>query len=234
MIFEYPYNPVIEDFEKGGVLSFNAIMKIFENAGSGHSDWAGYGVFSISGLSKGWVLTDWQIEVFEYPKHGDKILAQTWSEGLSSPLVANRNFLLYKNGEVCARGTSRWIIIDFESGRPTKIEPAYLEKYGVEDKTVFDEKKLTRIPTPETWTAEVTLPVRRADIDFNNHVHNLTYLDYAMELLPAGHYKNMRIAYKTGLKDGSSAKVSYAQVDGAHIVNICDGEGPLACQLMFS
>ncbi|MCQ2574446.1 MAG: thioesterase, partial [Treponema sp.] len=111
MFFEYPYKPVFEDFNKEAALTINALVKILENSGSGHSDMAGDNVFDMHNRANAWVLTEWQIEVQDYPKYGDQIKAETWSEGLSSPLVANRNFLLYKNGEVCAKGATRWILI---------------------------------------------------------------------------------------------------------------------------
>lgn len=237
MIFEYNYKPVIEDFNKDGILTLTAIVKIFVNNANAHSDLAGDSVFNIKDLSRAWVLTDWQIQMDDYPVYGDELMAETWSEGFSSPLVANRNFLFYKNGNVCGKATTRWILLDLATGRPTRIDPAYLEKYETEDKTVFEDKKLIRIPSPENFSAETTIPVRRSDIDFNNHVHNLTYLDYAHEVLPENicetNFKSLRISYKTGLKAGSKAVCKYAEADGSHVVFISDENNIPACQISF-
>lgn len=239
MIFEYKYKPVIEDFNKEGVLSLNAVIKILENAGNAHSDMAGDSVFNIKDLSRAWVLTDWQIEISEYPVYGDEVMAQTWSEGFTSPLVANRNFLFYKNGVVCGKASTRWVLLDLATGRPSRIDPVYLEKYGTEDKTVFEDKKLIRIVSPENWETEITIPVRRSDIDFNNHVHNLTYLDYAREVLPENfedlsRFKGLRISYKTGLKPGSKALCKYAFLEGFHVFNISDENGTPAALIQFT
>ncbi len=239
MIFEYPYKPVFEDFNKNAELTINAIVKILENSGSGHSDMAGDNIFEMHNRSNAWLLTEWQIEVQDYPKYGDEVKAETWSEGLSSPLVANRNFLLYKNGEVCAKGATRWILIDMATGRPTKIDPAHLDRYENDPRTVFDEKRLSRIPVPETWTAEAKLPVRFSDIDINDHVHNLNYLEYAREVLPRKeaeimHFKKLRIAYKNALREGDTAVVRYAFIEDSHVVFIYDAEDHLCCQLQFA
>ncbi|MCQ2586366.1 MAG: thioesterase [Treponema sp.] len=239
MFFEFKYKPVFEDYNRNAALTLNALVKILENSGSGHSDMAGDNVFDMHNRSNAWVLTEWQIEVTEYPKYGDEIKAETWSEGLASPLVAMRNFLLYKNGEICAKGTTRWILIDMATGRPCKIEPAHLERYENEPKTVFDDKKLSRIPSPEAWTTEVKMPVRRADIDINEHVHNLTYLEYAREVLPRQdadimNYKKLRIAYKNALKEGDTAVVRYAFTEDSHVVFVYDAEDHLCCQMQFA
>lgn len=237
MIFEYPYKPVIEDFSRDGLLSYTALVRILCNAANAHSDICGDSVFNIKGMDRAWVLTDWQIEITDYPKYGDELKAETWSEGFTSPLVANRNFLFYKNGEVCARGTTKWILLDLKSGRPSKIDPAYLEKYSTESKVVFEDKKLWRIPSAETWTTEMPIPVRRSDIDFNDHVHNVTYLDYAREVLPQDLFEKkftrLRISYKTALKQGSTAICRYAQIENAQVVFIYDDEDHLCTQISF-
>mgnify|MGYP004449958687 CR=1 FL=1 len=239
MIFNFPYKPVIEDFNKKGFLTLNSVIKILENAGNGHSDLAGENVFNMHKASHAWVLTEWQIEILEYPAYGAELKAETWSEGISSPLVANRNFLLYKNGVICAKGATRWILIDMNTGRPCRIEPEEFEKYQSENKTVFEDKKLSKIPVPEYFEKDLNNPVRRSDIDFNMHVHNLTYLDYAREVIPEEcaelmNFKKLRIAYKTALKEGSTAVCKYANVEGTHVVFIFDSENNLCCQIQFA
>ena len=80
MIFTYDYKPVIEDFSKDGKLSIVAILKILENAGNGHSDYAGDSIFKTEGITRAWILTEWSIKIDEYPSYGDEIKAETWSE----------------------------------------------------------------------------------------------------------------------------------------------------------
>ena len=239
MIFTYDYKPVIEDFTKNGKLSLTAILKILENAGNAHSDYAGDSIFNIAGKTKAWILTEWSIKIDEYPAYADEIKAETWSEGLSSPLVANRNFLLYKNGKICARGTSVWVLFDMATQRLSKIDASLLESYKPEDKKLFDEKKPVKIEKPETFALEKSVEIRRSDIDFNNHVHNLVYLDYAMQALPeevyeSAEFKNLRVTYKTAVKGGHSVICRYAQVDGKHVVFIYNEEDLLCTMVQLS
>lgn len=78
-----------------------------------------------------------------------------------------------------------------------------------------------------------------SDIDINDHVHNLTYLEYAREVLPRKeaemmNFKKLRIAYKTALREGGTAVVRYAFVEDSHLVFIYDAEDHLCCQLQFA
>ena len=239
MIFTYDYKPVIEDFSKDGKLSIVAVLKILENAGNGHSDYAGDSIFKTNGITRAWILTEWSIKIDEYPSYGDEIKAETWSEGLNSPLVANRDFLLYKNGKVCARGTSVWVLFDVAAQRLSKIDDYLLESYKPEDKKVFDEKKPSKIEKPEAFSLEKTVEIRRSDIDFNDHVHNLVYLDYAMQALPEEVYKSakfqsLRVTYKTAVKSGDSVRCKYAQIEDKHIVFIYNEEDQLCTMIQLS
>lgn len=215
MIFQSDYKSVIEDYTKDGRLGICAVLKILENAGNGHSDYAGDSVFKAGGITRAWVLTEWQIEVSEFPRYADSVRTETWSEELKSPLVANRNFLMYKNGAVFAKAATRWVLFDVQNQRLCKIAPELIAKYGPEDRTVFDSPKLAKIEIPAAFDAEKRIALRRKDFDFNGHVHNLVYLDYAMECLPEDVYerqnfRGLRITYKSAVTEGREVICRYA------------------------
>jgi len=239
MIFEEKYQPVIEDYTKEGKVSLFAVLKIFENAGSRHSDLAGDSVFKGNENTKAWVLTDWQVEILSYPSYGESIDVKTWSQELNSPVVASRDFLLYGNGRICAKGTTRWVLYDLKAGRPCRIEKELLEKYQPEDKAVFEDTRLIKITVPEQFQQETRIAVRRSDIDFNGHIHNLIYLDFALQALPENVYeeqkfKGLRISYKTAVKSEKEIICRYAQTGDTHIVGIYDTAGQLKTVIQFA
>ena len=76
---------------------------------------------------------------------------------------------------------------------------------------------------PTEYQYETEYKVRKADIDVNNHMHNLNYVDLANEALPEDVYKkaqlnNLRITYKKEIKLGETVKCKYSFVDGKHFV----------------
>ena len=76
---------------------------------------------------------------------------------------------------------------------------------------------------PNEYQFETEYTVRRADIDVNNHMHNLNYIELANEALPEEVYKgalfnDVRIAYKKEIKLGDTVKCKYAIQDDKHIV----------------
>lgn len=225
MICNYTYSPIIEDYQKDGKLNVAAILKALENSGNLHSDSAGDNILAGSNNNKAWVLTDWRIQIDKYPSYGNKIDVQTWAEDGKVILSTNRGFLMTSNNEVLVRGLSKWVLLDLQTNRPIKIDEELINKYNPDSKRSFEDSKFSKIDSPSTFESEKIIQLRRSDIDFNGHVHNLCYLDYALDALPVDIYKNLsikniRISYKTPIKDGDSVVAKYVFANDKHIVCI--------------
>lgn len=239
MIIEKEYHTALEDFRKSGEMEIISMLRLFEGAGNKHSDSCGDGILSRTNNGNAWVLTDWYLEINKYPKYGDKILAKTWSEQLNSLFTCGRDFQLYCNDEIVVNAVTRWAIMDLTTGRPVKIDQATIDKYQPEAIFSIPDFKLPRIAVPEKWDIEKEIIQRRSDIDFNSHVHNLTYLDYAMDTLPEQLYqernfKHVHIAYKSGIQVGEKTVCKYACVDGKHIFGIYGNDNVLKTQIELS
>lgn len=238
MIIDFEYQPLLEDYKKNGDMLLGSILKILENSGNKHSDAAGDAILEGSNNGKAWVLTDWMIDVINYPKYGDKIVARTWSEPVNHPLICTRNFEMYCNGELSVKGTTKWILLDLTTNRPIKITQEIIDKYQPEDKHTYEDSKLPKLIVPESFSRETPIAIRRLDIDFNDHVHNLTYLDYALEGLPEEvfenrNFKKLRISYKVAVKSGEEIICKYAENEGRHICCIYGTNGDLKTQIEF-
>lgn len=230
MFVDFDYKPLLEDYTDDKKLSAGAILKIMENAGSSHSDLVGDTILDARKKGYAWVLSDWLLDVENYPEYGAQILAKTWSRGSVSILSFAREFELFCNGNRCAKALSQWVLLDANTGRPMKIGSEMNDMYKVESKSNYEGVKLGRIALPETFESETRIQPRRVDIDFNEHVHNLTYLDYALEALPESVYKTsrfkrIRISYKSAVLYGEECICKYAFADGRHLVCIYGSDG---------
>lgn len=228
MIVDFTYIPVLEDFYNNGDLSLTALLKIFENAGSTHSDLAKDNILEGSSKGKAWVLLDWKIQVIKMPKYGTKLLAKTWLDEVKSPFGTTRNFLLYTENseEICVKGVTKWVMLDLSTNRPTKIAGDLIDRYAPEKNDLLKDFKIEKIQETSQWIDKIDIELRRGDIDFNNHVHNLCYLDFACEVLPKEIYdslyriQNLRITYKNAITFGEKICAKYAYENNRHLVGI--------------
>ena len=238
MIFNYVYKPIIEDYDNQGNYKTSTILKAFGNSGSAHSDASGDNVIQGSNSGKAWVLLDWKIEVLEAPKMNEELRVETWIEPLKSPFGTIRSFLGYVGDKLCAKGITKWVLLDVTTGRPSKIEADLIERYTVNEGSAFEGSKIEKIAEPENYTSETEILVRRADIDWNNHVHNLTYLDYALDCLPEDVYTNknfkkVRITFKHEISGRKIIKGKYGETENASVVAIHNEKGDLCTLVEF-
>ena len=224
MIVENEYTVKLSEIDKNNKATNKAILSYLEDTGGKHSNIAGYGIFDIPRTHLTWLLLEWKLQVIRRPNYAEKIKVTTWSKN-SVKCYAYRDFKVYdEQGNVIALAASKWVLVDTQKGRIVKIEPDLLEKYEPElDKYAFEGEDFSKIHVPEEYQFETKYIVRKSDIDVNNHMHNLNYLDLANEALTEEIYKegqlnNVRITYKKEIKLGESVECKYSFINGKHLV----------------
>lgn len=230
MILEEKFEIQLKDIGKENYIKDRAILEIFENIGTHHSDIAGYGPGSIRKTGVSWVLLDWKLQILKRPKYGQVLKVNTWGRQMKK-FYTYRDFEIYdEQNNLCVIGTSKWVLIKVDTGKIARISDDVFEKYQIEEKSVFNIEELDKLSAPETYSSEIKYKVCRRDIDLNLHMHNLNYLDLAYEALPQDVYEkrpfdNVRIQYKKEVKLGNILKCRYTFDEGNHIVTICNEDG---------
>lgn len=226
MIFKEKFKIQLKDIGKDNYIKNRAILEIFENIGTYHSDMVGYGPNDIKETKVSWVLLDWKLKVLKRPKYGQTLNVNTWGRSMKRTYTY-RDFEMYdEENNLCVIATSKWVIVNIDTGRITRISEEIYEKYQIEDKNVFNIEELDKLKVPEMFDTEMTYKVSRRDIDINGHMHNLYYLDLAYEVLPQEVYDkrpfdDVRIQYKKEVKLGNIIRCKYTLEDNMHVITIC-------------
>ena len=224
MIFEQNYTVGSRDIEHNHKATNKALLKYMEDIACKHSDQVGYGINDIEKTKIVWILLDWKFKVIERPMYGQTVKVKTWSRKIEK-CCAYRDFEIYdENEKILAIATTKWVLLDAETRKIQKVTEEIGGKYESEtEKHVFEEE-LEKIHEPQSEESSLELKVRKTDIDINNHVNNLNYLDLAYEILPLKVYeqnlKNIRITYKNQTKPEEIVKISYTKQNDKHIITI--------------
>lgn len=234
MVFSKTYHTNIEDYNRQGRLSLEAILRLFENIGSHHCDSVGDGVVEGSLGGHAWILTEWNIRVPHRPGYTKQFIASTWSRGKISSCTTNRDYIITDDGgKEIALGSAKFALFDPSSGKLAKISDELLSRYNPEpDKKAFDTTTLPKLREPSEYIFEKKIPLRRCDIDFNAHVHNLSYLNFALEVLPKDIYlednfTELRILFKKEISECEEIIAKYTTANGSHIIGIYSTDGTL-------
>ncbi len=229
MIYEQEFNMMLEDIDKNAYITNKAILRYFENVATYHSDSVGSGIKGVEITGRTWIVLDWRVKILKRIRYG-KLKVRTWSRGATKFFAFRDYELLNSDGEVCAIGTSRWILRDIEKGKMTLLNEDLIKIYQGEDRAVFPDEEFEKILEPNSFSNEIEYTTMRRDIDFNGHMHNLYHFDLAYDTLPRDIYENyvfdnFRITYKKEIKLGETVKCRYSFSENKHIVYISNANG---------
>lgn len=227
MIIEKEYSVKLSEIDRNNRITNKAILSYLEDIGGIHSNMAGSGLLTIHETHLTWLLLEWKLQVIRRPLYAEKLTVKTWSKGYVK-CYAYRDFEIFdEQGNIVAKAASKWVLLNIEQGKIVKIQDDLMQKYNPElTKNAFDDgDDFPKKHELEQYDLETEYTVRRADIDVNNHMHNLNYLDLANEALPEEIYRgeqfdNVRITYKKEIKLGEKVKCKYGFKEDKHIVTI--------------
>lgn len=223
-VIEHKFEIGFRDVGKSNKLTNKALLGFLEDIAGKHSNMVGYGLNNIEKTSVTWVLLNWKVKVFNNPLYGETVLVKTWGRD-TQKFYTYRDFEVYnKNNELIAIATSKWALLDANSMSLIKIPNEVIAPYEIETKKVFgEEPEPNKIMIPNEISSVSNYIVQRKDIDINGHVHNVTYMDIAYEVLPEEVYKTINcnsfeIMYKKETKLGETVKCFYSKIDNTHYI----------------
>lgn len=207
------------------LLTLPGLVNYFQDCSTFQSEDIGYGVESLKKSGQAWILSAWQIVVNRYPKLGEHIRVSTWATDFTG-LFGLRNFKMEDEaGEMTAWANSVWVYMDMKKGRPCRPAKEEIEAYRPE--APLDVEFASRkIVLPKELEDGESFPVRRHQIDTNEHVNNCQYIQMAIDVVPecerAG---QIRVEYKKSAVMGDIIYPKMAVEKQRKIVELCDAEG---------
>lgn len=225
MFVEYNTYVGLRDINSLQELKNTSLLSYLENVACMHSEMAGFGVTTMHETKRTWVLLSWKIKVLKRPKFNDNLRIKTWSRCIEK-FYAYRDFEVYNNNELVCIATSKWVFIDIEKEKLIKVPDDIASRYNPESEyKVFEEKDLPKLSSPENNLREIKYKITRNMIDVNNHLHNIYYMDIALEALPSdisisNEFNEFEIMYKKEVKLGENVRAIYSKDDEYHYVTI--------------
>lgn len=212
--FEREYEVNYFDVDVKLKCKIESIMEFFMDVGSKQSELLGVGLDYMEERKLAWVFCKYDIKVMRYPGYGEKIKVSTKAKSFKRFYASRVYQILDESGEKIIEATAVFLLIDTEKRRAVRIPDEQIKFYGVSD----DELNNINVSKLEKLKEEMYLKefkVRYSDIDSNNHVNNVKYVEWALEAIP------IEILYKYDLTELNimyEKECSY----GEEIKSICE------------
>lgn len=166
MYIEHEFFVGFRDVDYKNNLKIKSALSYLEDIAGIHSNIAGYGLLDIEKNQKTWVLINWKLEFIRRPRYSETLKVRTWSNG-TEKIYALRDFYMYdEQGEIVAKATSKWVLIDIEKKGIAKLTDEVMNSYTTEPEKAFDDK-IERLKEPENYETSVEVKITKDMIDVN-------------------------------------------------------------------
>lgn len=217
-LWHEPFTIRAYEMDAAGKASPAMLCDYLQEAAGNHARHLGFDIATLRTRGFTWMLSRLHVRLFRQPAWRETITIETWPSGTRGRLIATREFIgRDASGVELLRATTDWLYVDVASRRICRV-PDDLMQFVPTDQPPALAPDDTRPPEIETPEWSVTLPVRRCDLDLNEHVNNVRYIEWMFEPLPAAfaagkRVTEMEILFRQGAEYGDSA-ISQAAPSG--------------------
>ena len=217
-MFSTNYEIGVDNLDKNRIVTDKEIFRILENTFAKHTDFLKVGLEDIIKMGYTIVLLSWKLEVKNRPKFGDKLKVNTWVKE-TDKMYFYRDFEITINDEVAIIATSKWMLLDIKTFKPV-MNLELIKKQNPIDKDVFETRDIKRLKELDNYSNKLDYYIRKSDIDLNNHVHNLNYLDMALEVIDDKYYTNIEIEYLKEIKYNDKIKIMSEKIKDKYFIKV--------------
>jgi acyl-ACP thioesterase len=211
-----------------------SIINFFEDVGTQQSENLGGGIEYCKKNNCGWVFYKYDIKMHRYPMFGETISITTQPIGFKKFYGLRKYEINDEEGNVIGEGSALFFLIDIEKRRPMRIQEEQYTFYGVDGDLDYDIS-MEKIEKCDEEQYQKQFDIRYSDIDSNNHVNNVKYIEWAVESVPMeviNNYaiKRIKVVYEKETTYGETVLVSATikEIDDVNLKSyhtIRNGEG---------
>lgn len=161
--------------------TLQAICQYLQEVASNHAEKLGFGMTWLMENNRTWMLSRLNVKMDTYPKSGDEIIIRTWPTG-AHRLFVLRDFVIENaQGQILGVAGSSWVYMNLETHHPIHPlsgEITFIAPDGVKRTISENPDKVGLTDNP---VLKSVYKVRYNDLDMNNHVNNIKYIEWLLE-----------------------------------------------------
>lgn len=164
-----------------GYLKYTDLCNLLQLTAAAHSETGGISFTDMQEFDQAWVLSRMRVEIKKLPKSGDKVTVTTWINSLENSRSV-RALEMHLNGEKIIGSETFWAVFNTQKRRPEALALPF------EHFDLYPEKKATnngfsKINLNHEKEVLFEKKVFLSDLDIVNHVNNVKYLEWCMDLV---------------------------------------------------
>ena len=199
-------------------LTLPALMHYFEDIATLDSEARGFTLEHYARTGQVFLLLKWDVVIRSWPGFNETLRIETRPTTFKR-FLANREYAVFgKDGRPLAEAQSVWVFTDVASRRPVRVPDEMYAGFGVPRDSEKSFVMLEDLPAIIEGTFIRGIKVRNTDLDNNDHVNNVRYVEWALESLPREFVRDrtvsrVKVHYKKELQAGGAAEIVSGTVE---------------------
>jgi medium-chain acyl-[acyl-carrier-protein] hydrolase len=153
------------------------------DVGTQQSEYFGGGIEYCTKNNCAWVFYKYDIKMYRYPMFGETISITTQPVGFKKFYGLRKYMIKDEDGDLIGEALALFFLINIEKRRPMRIQNEQYDIYGVDGDVDYDIS-MDKIERNDEEQYHKQFNIRYSDIDSNNHVNNVKYVEWAIEAVP--------------------------------------------------
>ena len=176
----WPSSYLVHSYEVDmyGRVTVPNLCRYLQESAYYHAEHLKVGHSALMSKNQIWMLLGLALRMNQYPMWNDTIDVQTWPSR-NERIYYFRDYRILVKDTLVGVATTKWIIVDLENRRPSREKLDFHTDY-LEADQVWPEA-LVKIPAIESETVQGEYPVKFADLDVNEHVNNIRYMEWILD-----------------------------------------------------
>ena len=193
-MFEKQFDLRYFEMNKWGEASPLTIATLLQEAASDHCSAIGHGLFDLYAQNIGWLLLSGYMHINRYPLFKEKITIRTWMSHNTSTRCYRENIIFDRNNNVIGKARGLWLFFNTKKKRPVRIFDNILQGWMPHSEMCVDYGIEDQLMQWEEVKCKKSFNVHHYDLDANNHVNNLRYLQWALETVPDYYFDTKQLS----------------------------------------
>lgn len=217
------------EVDNRGKATLPALCNLLQEVAGNHALQLSFDITDLKKQNLTWVLHRLHIRMQRFPQWRENITIETWpSHG--DRLRAYRDYRITgNNGKELGVALSYWMIMDLESRRPQRMPKEVLE-LGLPDIPHTLPVQNRRFKPEKDIDLTHQVEVRKSDLDMNNHVNNVRYVQWMLDMLPGESHniKEMDIQFLAESVAGDTIKGGFKDTGKGMLYQLLNDRKPIA------
>lgn len=194
-------------------IKVSSLLAYLEEVACSSADELGFGYAFVKPRGYAFMVANLCCEFMKPVTLGERITLKTWPTPPTRVVFGREYQVLSQEKEVKINATSRWCLIDMNTGKLLPSKAIDNQDYSTYNTEKLMEDVVWKIPTFPIEGEEVkfSLKIANSEYDHNMHVNNTRYADYclncfSLQELSAGSLKKFMISYVKQCKEGETLR----------------------------